>query len=179
MLKTLIVIAAVLAVAVIGLLVYAATRPNTFRIQRAMTINAPVDRIHAILTDLRRGAEWSPFERLDPNIRRTFTGPETGVGSALSWEGNNAVGAGTLTITDATPEKIMLKLDMRRPMEGHNIVEYTLTPQGEATTVTWIMHGPMNLIAKVFHLFMNIEKDLGGAFELGLRDLKGIAEKSA
>ena len=179
MLKTFAIIGLVLAVAVIGTLIYASmTQPDRFRIQRAIHINAPAEAMHAILSDLRRGAEWSPFERQDPNLKRTFTGPDTGVGSALEWEGTAGVGAGKLTIADASPTKIVLNLDMRKPMEGHNIVEFDLKPEGTSTNVAWSMHGPMPLIAKVMYTFMNMERSLGNEFEKGLRDLKALAEKS-
>ena len=176
MLKIFLIIAVVLVVAAVGIVLYASTQPDTFRIQRATLINAPTDKVHAILTDLRRGAEWSPFERQDPNLKRTFTGPDTGVGSALEWEGNSKVGAGKLSIVDATPSKITLNLDMRKPMEGHNIIEFALAPQDNGTALTWSMRGQMNLIAKVMCLFFNMEKDLGGAFEQGLASLKSLAE---
>jgi hypothetical protein len=179
MLKILMIIAIVLLVGVAGLVAYAATRPDTFRIERSTLINAPADTVHAILTDLRRGREWSPFERKDPNLKRSFSGPETGVGSALEWEGDMNVGAGKLSIAQATPSKITLNLDMRKPMEGHNIVEYALATQGDATHLTWSMHGKMNLIAKVMCIFINLEKDLGSEFEKGLRDLKALAERQA
>jgi len=178
-LKTFMIIVIVLAVGIVGLVAYAATRPDTFRIERATLIKAPAESVYAILTDLRRGREWSPFERKDPNLKRTFTGPETGVGSALEWEGDMNVGAGKLTIAQATPSKILLNLDMRKPMEGRNIIEYALANKGDATQLTWSMHGKMNLIGRIMCIFINMEKDLGGEFERGLRDLKALVERQA
>lgn len=177
MLKALVIIGAVLVIAVIAVVAYAATQPDNFRVQRSTTINAPAEKIHAILTDLRRGIEWSPYEKKDPNMKRSFSGPVTGVGSALAWDGNKDIGAGTLKIADATPSKIVVNLDMTKPMEAHNIVEYTLAPAGNATNVTWSMHGPMNMISKVMCVFVNMDRMVGNDFEQGLRNLKALAEK--
>ena len=178
MLKKILIAIGVLAVAVAGLLLYASiTQPDAFRVQRAMTINAPADKIHAILTDLRRGAEWSPYEKKDPAMKKSYSGPAAGPGAVMEWDGNSEIGAGKLTVAEATPSKIVINLDMSRPMEGHNIVEYALTPQGGATNVTWSIHGPMNTISKVMCLFMNMDNMVGKDFEQGLRDLKALAEK--
>jgi hypothetical protein len=179
MLKAFFILAAVLVVGVAGLVLYAlSTQPDTFRVQRAMTINAPADKIFTIVTDLRRGKEWSPYEKKDPNMTTSFSGPATGPGSKLTWDGNSDVGAGTLTIANATaPSKVVLNLDMTRPMTGHNIIEYDLAPDGAGTKMTWSMHGPMNPISKVMCLFMNMDKMIGKDFEDGLRSLKALAER--
>ena len=177
MLRKILIAIGVLAVAVAGLLLYASiTQPDTFRVQRAMTINAPQEKVYGILTDLHRGAEWSPFEK-DKTMKKTFSGPATGPGSALEWEGDSESGAGKLTIAQATPSKITLNLDMTKPMAASNIVEYALAPQGNATNVTWSMHGPMNIVSKVMCTFMSMDKMLGGEFEKGLRNLNTLAEK--
>ena len=167
----------VLAVAIAGLLLYASTQPDTFRVQRAMIINAPAEKIYAILTDLRRGAEWSPYEKKDPAMKKTFSGPASGPGSKMEWDGNKEIGAGALTVADATPSKVTVKLDMTRPMQANNIVEYTLAPQGSATNITWSIHGPMTILSKVMCVFMDMDKMVGKDFEQGLRDLKALAEK--
>lgn len=170
------IILAVIAAVVIGLLIYASTRPDTFHVQRSATINAPANKIHAILTDLRRGAEWSPFEK-GLTMNKAFMGPATGPGSALEWSGSKEVGAGKLTIADATPSKITLNLDMLKPMKANNIVEYALVPQGNATAITWSIHGPMTIVSKVMSIFMSMDKMCGTAFEQGLKDLKMLAER--
>ena len=177
MLKALAIIGIVLVVAVVAVVAYAATQPDTFRVQRSATINAPADKISVILTDLRRGAEWSPYEKKDPAMKKTFSGPASGPGSKMEWDGNKEIGAGALTVADATPSKITVKLDMSRPMEANNIVEYTLAPQGNATNMTWSIHGPMNIFSKVMCVFMDMDKMIGRDFEQGLRDLKTLAEK--
>jgi uncharacterized protein YndB with AHSA1/START domain len=177
MLRKILIAFGVLAIAVAGLLLYASiTQPDTFRVQRAMTINAPQEKVYGILTDLRRGAEWSPFEK-DKTMKKTFSGPATGPGSALEWEGDSESGAGKLTITQATPSKIMLDLDMTQPMKASNVIEYDLSPKGNATNVTWSMHGPMNIVSKVMCTFMSMDKMLGGEFEKGLSNLNALAAK--
>lgn len=171
----LIVLAVVIA-AVIGLLLYASSQPDNFHIERSAVINVPQDRLYSILTDLRRGVEWSPFEK-GITMKKTFSGPATGAGSALEWEGGRDVGAGKLTIADVTSSKIVLKLDMVRPMKGNNIVEYSFEPQGDATRMTWSIHGRANMMSKVMGVFMNMDKMCGGQLEKGFKDLKTLAER--
>jgi hypothetical protein len=177
--KIALIILGLLVIAVAGVVLYAlTTQPDTFRVSRATTINAPADKIFGIVTDLRRGVEWSPYEKKDPNMKKSFNGPATGPGSQMAWDGNKDIGAGTLTIANATaPSKVVLNLDMTRPMEGHNIIEYDLTPESGGTRMTWSMHGPMNPIGKVMCLFLNMDKMVGKDFEDGLRNLKALAER--
>ncbi len=169
------VILAILAAAVIGILLYASSQPDTFRIERSALIHAPKEKLIGILTNLRRGVEWSPFEK-GLEMKKTFSGPETGPGSALEWDGGRQVGAGKLTIVDVAPSKITLSLDMVRPMKASNIVEYTFEPQSDGTRMTWGIHGPMTMMSKVMGLFMNMDKMCGDQFEKGFTDLKIIAE---
>ncbi len=168
-------ILAVIAVVVIGILLYAATRPDTFRVERSATINAPASTLYAILTDLRRGAEWSPFEK-GLTMSKSYSGPATGVGSAMEWSNSKEVGAGKFSIVDATPSKITFNLVMLKPMKANNTVEYVLATQGHATVMTWKMYGPATLVTKVMSLFMSMDKMCGDQFEKGLRDLKVLAE---
>lgn len=177
MLRAFLIAIGVVVVAAGGLVLYAsATQPDSFRVQRSALINAPQDKVHGILTDLRRGAEWSPFEK-GKTMKKTFSGPPSGPGAALEWEGDSESGAGKLTIAEATPSKITLNLDMIKPMAASNVVEYDLASRGDATNVTWSMHGPMNIVSKVMCTFVNIDKMLGTEFENGLRDLKTLAER--
>jgi hypothetical protein len=171
-------ILAVIAVVVIGILLYAATRPDTFRVERSATIHAPAGTLYSILTDLRRGTEWSPFEK-GLTMNKSYSGPATGEGAAMEWSGSKEVGAGTFTIVDATPSKITSRLVMRKPMKASNIVEYALAPQDNATVMTWSMYGPATMVTKVMGLFMNMDKMCGDQFEKGLKDLKVLAESES
>ena len=160
-----------------GFLIYAATRPDSFRIERAATIKAPPEKIFALINDLHRWTAWSPWEKIDPQLKRSYTGAENGKGAAYAWEGNGKVGAGRMEITDsAAASKIVMKLDFIKPFEGHNIAEFTLQPGAQDTTVTWAMFGPSPYLSKVMGLVFNMDKMIGGQFEQGLANLKAISE---
>jgi Polyketide cyclase / dehydrase and lipid transport len=178
MLNTLTIVAVVPAVAIAATLAYAATRPDTFRIQRSASIKALPENIFPMINDLRTFNTWNPFLKLDPATKLTYSGPASGNGAAHAWEGNSQVGKGRVEITDATPSsKIAIKLDIMKPMQAQNQVEFTLVPQGDATTVTWMMQGGQPLLAKVMSIFIDCDKMVGAAFEQGLADLKTLAEK--
>jgi len=178
MVKTVaLIVVVLLVVSLAGVLAYAATKPDTFQVQRATSIKAPADKIFPLINDLRAQSTWSPFEK-DPDMKRTHSGPAQGAGATYEWDGNRQVGAGRIAITDAqVPSKVTLALDMIRPMEAHNIVEFTLQPQGDATTVTWAMQGEQPYLAKVMSTVIDCDKMVGSMFEEGLAKLKALAEK--
>lgn len=156
----------------------AATGPDTFRIERSATIKAPPEKIYAVINDFRNWSAWSPWQKLDPDMKVTNSGPATGKGAVSEWSGNSKVGSGRTEITDTVPSsKITMKLDMRMPFEASNVVEYKLEPKGDLTTVTWAMHGPQPLIGKVVNLFIDCEKMVGKDFEEGLANLKALTER--
>jgi uncharacterized protein YndB with AHSA1/START domain len=160
-----------------GVLLYAATKPDTFHVQRSINIQAPPEKIFAVLNDFHQSASWSPYEKKDPAMKRAFSGPESGKGAVYQFEGNKEVGKGRLTITDTTPSsKVVIALDMDEPFEGHNIVEYTLNAKGGSTDVTWAIHGQQPFIGKVISLFIDCDKMIGKDFEVGLANLKAVSE---
>jgi uncharacterized protein YndB with AHSA1/START domain len=166
-----------IALAVVAVLVLAARRPDTFRIERSVVIDAAPERIFPLIADLRAFATWSPFERKDPAMRRTYSGPASGPGATYDFDGNNQVGKGRVQITGAEPpRRVTMTLDMHSPMEAHNVVEFTLAPSGGATTVTWAMHGPSPFIGKLLGIFMDMDGMVGRDFEAGLATLKAAAE---
>jgi uncharacterized protein YndB with AHSA1/START domain len=167
------------AVLIAGLLGYAATRPDTFRVERAATIKAPPEKIFALINDLRRWDSWSPWERKDPAMKRTFSGDAaSGKGAAYAWEGNSDVGQGRMEIAESVPpSKVRIKLDFIKPFEAHNIVDFTLEPKGDATSITWAMHGPSPYISKLIGIFISMDSMIGKDFEAGLANLKTVAEK--
>lgn len=177
MLKIIGIIAAVLAVGIAGVLAYAATRPDDFRVQRSATIKAPPEKIFAFINDFRRWTVWSPFEKIDPEMKRTYGATAAGPGATYAWDGNKNIGSGSMTMVDSSPSKVIIKLDFLRPFEAHNIAEFTLVPAGDSTSVTWSMHGPVPYFAKIIHMFMNMDRMVGGQFAAGLADLKAAAEK--
>lgn len=170
-------IALVAVLAVAGVLVAAATRPDSFRVQRTATVQAPPDKLHALIGDLHQFNTWNPFNKKDPNIRGSYRGPAAGPGAGYDFAGNGEVGKGSLDITAATPQKITMQLHMIEPMEGRNTVEFSLVPRGAATEVTWAMHGPSPFISKLMGLVFDMDSMIGGAFEAGLADLKQRAER--
>lgn len=169
-------IAVLLVVLVAALLAYATTRPDTFRVARKTNIKAPPEQIFALIDDFHRWDLWSPWEKMDPTMKRTFMGAPNGTGAIYEWEGSGKVGAGRMEIVDVTqPSKVRIKLDFAKPFEAHNIVEFTLVPDGDSTDVTWSMHGPSPFIAKVMGLVFSMDKMVGKDFETGLANLKTAA----
>jgi uncharacterized protein YndB with AHSA1/START domain len=171
-------IAGGIIVVILGVLGFAATRPDTFRYERSAQFKAPADKVFPLITNFHRWNEWSPYDKLDPALKRTFSGAESGKGAIYQWEGNNDVGSGRMEVLDAVPSsKVVIKLDFLKPFEGHNTAEFTLEPVGADTKVTWAMHGPSPFVSKVFGLFMNMDAMIGKDFETGLAQMKAIAEK--
>jgi len=174
MIKT---IAIVVVSLVAALLIFAATKPDTFRVERSISIEAPSEKIFAILNDFHLSQSWSPFEKKDPTMKRTFSGAASGKGAVYEFDGNKEVGKGRLMITDtAPPSKITIALDMVEPFEAHNTVEFTLGANGDSTKVTWAMHGPQSYVMKVLSFFIDCDKMVGKDFEAGLVKLKAITQ---
>jgi uncharacterized protein YndB with AHSA1/START domain len=179
MIKTVVIaVVVLLVIAVVVVLGLAAMKPDTFRVQRAMTIKAPPEKIFALINDFHAWGQWSPWEKKDPAMKRTFSNPASGKGATYAWEGDKNVGQGSMEIVDAAQSsKIALKLDFVKPFEGHNMVVFTLEPKGEATNVTWDMRGPTPFFAKIIHVLLNMDKLVGNDFEAGLANLKAASEK--
>ena len=172
------IIAVVFAVAIVITLILAATKPDSFRIERSAIVNAPAEKVFPLISDFQQWRGWSPWENKDPNLKRTYSGAERGKGAVYAWEGNKNVGSGRMEILDATsPSKVVIKLDFLAPFEAHNTAEFTMLPQGNATNVHWVMHGPAQFISKVMQVFFSLDKMIGKDFEAGLAKLKTVAEK--
>ncbi len=177
MLKVIGIIALVLLVVVAGLLIFASTRPDTFRLERTATIKAPPEKIFALINDFHQWGRWSPYEKIDPGLKRSFSGAESGKGAVYGWEGNKDIGSGRMEILESQPPgRVLIKLDFMTPFEAHNTAEFTLVPAGDTTQVTWAMYGPQPFVAKVMSLVFNMEKMVGPQFEEGLANLKGATE---
>ena len=173
MLKTIAIIVVVLIAAILG---YAMTMPDSFRVQRTTSIKAPPEKIFSIINDFHRWGSWSPWEKIDPEMKRTFSGAASGKGAAYAWQGNSKVGEGRMEIADTSPSKVTIKLDFMKPFEAHNTAEFTLEPKGDSTNVTWAMYGPSEFITKVMGVFVSMDKMVGKDFETGLANLKAVAE---
>jgi hypothetical protein len=178
MLEIIAIIAVILAIAIAIVLILAATKPDTLRVQRATSIKAPADKIFALINDFHQWVTWSPYENKDPAMKRAYSGAESGKGAVYAWDGNNNVGSGRMEILEtAVPAKIVIKLDFFKPFEGHNTAEFIMLPQGDVTNLTWTMTGPAVFMSKVMQVFMNLDNMIGRDFEVGLANLKKITEK--
>jgi uncharacterized protein YndB with AHSA1/START domain len=171
-------IVAVIVVLVVALVGYAATRPDTFRVERSTTIKAPPGKIFPYINDFHQWGIWSPWEKLDPALRRTFTGAPRDKGAVYEWEGNAKAGKGRMEITEATPpSRVTIKLDFLKPFEAHNVAEFTLTGKGDTTDLTWTMYGARPFVVKLMTVFISMDALVGKDFETGLANLKAAAEK--
>jgi uncharacterized protein YndB with AHSA1/START domain len=176
--KVLGLIAAVVVLVVAGILIAAATRPDSFRVERSASIKASPERIFVLINDLKAWEAWSPYEKKDPAMKRSFGSVTSGKGASYAWQGDRNVGEGRMEIMEASPpSKVLIKLDFVEPFEAHNTAEFTLEPEGEGTQVTWAIYGPSAFVTKVMGLFFDIDTMIGRDFEAGLADLKTVAEK--
>jgi uncharacterized protein YndB with AHSA1/START domain len=171
------IIALIAIVLIVALLIYAATRPDTFRIQRSATIKAPPEKVFTLINDFHSWLSWSPWENIDPMLKRSYGGASSGRGAVYEWEGNNKVGKGRMEITKAAPpSQVVIKLDFMKPFEAHNTAEFTMDSRGDSTHVTWAMYGPNPFMAKVMQTFISMDRMVGKQFETGLANLKTVAE---
>ncbi|WP_321470480.1 SRPBCC family protein [uncultured Paludibaculum sp.] len=171
-------ILAILAALLVVVLLWATTRPDRFQVERSADMQAPPEKIIAFIEDFHQWGAWSPFEKLDPEMKRTFSGAEKGKGAVYEWVGNSEAGTGRMEIADIAPgSKVTIQLDFTKPFEAHNIAEFTLVPVNGTTRVTWSMRGPQPYVAKLIGLFMSMDSMVGKNFETGLVNLKSLAEK--
>jgi hypothetical protein len=166
-----------LAAIVVLLFIVVALRPADFRISRSSTISAPAPALFAQVNDLHNWSAWSPWEKIDPAMKKTYEGAPAGIGAIYSWIGNSKVGEGRMTVTESRPnDMIRIKLEFQKPFKATNTAEFTFKPEGNQTTVTWSMSGKNNFMVKAFGLLMNMDKMVGGEFEKGLAQMKTVAE---
>ena len=178
MFETIVIIAIVLAAGIAAVLIIAATKPDRFSVQRAAVINAPAEQVFALIEDFHEWRKWSPWEDRDPELKRSYGGAERGKGAVYAWEGNRNVGSGRMEILEAnSPSLVKIQLDFLKPFEAHNTAEFTMLPQGNATNLTWTMHGPAPFMSKVMQVFMSFDKMIGKDFEAGLARIKSTSEK--
>jgi uncharacterized protein YndB with AHSA1/START domain len=175
MLSTILII---LAIIILAILAYAATRPDDFEVRREADIAAAPNRVFSFLNDFGQWANWSPWEKMDVTMQKTFSGASTGKGSVYQWKGNKKVGEGRMEILDSTPSS-SLKIDLQfvAPFKAHNQTLFTLVPSGNNTHVNWSMTGKKNFVMKLMGVFMDMDNMVGKDFEKGLATLKTEAEK--
>jgi hypothetical protein len=167
----------IVVVVVAAVLLFAMTRPNSLHVERSASIKAPAEKIFPLINDFHSWTSWSPYEKKDPGMKRTYSGAPAGKGAIYEWDGNNDVGQGRMEILESSPSRIAIKLDFIKPFEGHNIGTFTMAPGGGATTVTWAMDGPTPFLGKLIGVFMNMDKMIGTDFADGLANLKALTEK--
>jgi len=178
MLQTLVIIAIVLVIAIVAVLILAATKPDRFSVRRAALINAPAEKVFPLIADFHEWRKWSPWEDRDPDLKRTYGGAARGKGAVYAWEGNRNVGSGRMEILEAeSPSLVKIQLDFLKPFEAHNIAEFTMLPQGNATNLDWVMSGPAPFMSKLMQVFMSFDKMIGKDFEAGLARIKSVSEK--
>ena len=173
------IVIAVVAIVVV-LLAVVAMQSSDFRVERKATIPAPPAEVFAQVRDLHKWQAWSPWEQVDPEMKRTYSGAATGTGASYAWVGNRNVGEGRMTITECRPnELIRIRLEFFKPFKATNTAEFTFQPQGDRqTAVTWSMFGPKNFFAKALHLCISMDKMIGGQFDKGLANLKAVVESA-
>lgn len=158
-------------------LVVVATRPATFKIERSLAVAAPPGTVFALVNDFHKWNDWSPWEKLDPAMKKTFSGAESGVGAVYAWVGNDDVGEGRMTLVESKPaESLLIKLEFIKPFAATNDTIFTFKPEGAGTTVTWTMAGNNDFMGKAFSMFMDMDSMIGADFVKGLNGIKGLAE---
>lgn len=163
-----------------GLFVVAvATRPERYRVERSVTVDAPAAAVLPYLADLRAWRAWSPWEKVDPEMTRSYGGASYGVGATYAWRGNAEIGAGGMTIVELTPERVAIRLDFQEPIASTSLATFALERAGEGTRVTWAMDGTNGFVGKAISLFLDMDAMIGASFASGLSDLKSQVEKAA
>jgi len=172
------IIAIMVVVLIAAVFIYAATKPDTFRVERAASIKAPPEKIFALINDLHSMQTWSAWEKVDPGMKRTHSGAASGKGAVYEWEGNKEIGQGRMEIIESSPpSRVTIRMDFIKPFAAQNTVEFTLQADGDSTLVTQAIFGPSPYISKLMGLVCSMDKMIGGKFEESLAELKTIAEK--
>lgn len=171
------ILAVLVAAAIITFFIVVAGKPNSFRLQRSITIQAPADAIYPLIDDFHNWPLWSPWEKLDTSMQRTYSGETAGAGAVYDWSGTGKAGTGRMAITEAVPSsRLLIALDFFKPFKASNMAEFTLQPQDGGTVVTWAMYGPSPFISKLMSTIFNMETTVGPDFEAGLQSLKTLSE---
>lgn len=169
-----------LAVAVVALAGVISLQPSTFAVERSATLQAPVDIPFAMVNDFHRWPEWSPWEKLDPDMKRTHTGAKAGLDAIYEWSGNDKVGEGRMTIIESKPnELVRMRLEFIKPFASTSTTTFIFAPAGEGAKITWKMEGRNDFVGKAFSLFMDMDAMIGKDFEAGFANMKQGAEAEA
>jgi uncharacterized protein YndB with AHSA1/START domain len=170
-------IAGGIVLALIVFVGYVSTRPGHFHYERSGVINAPAERIYPYLVDFQKGNEWSPYEKMDPNMKKTYSGTGGVPGAVMTFEGNSNVGTGSLELLKTEMNKsVEIRLRMTKPMPADNLIVYTLTPEGDGTRFTWSLSGDGGFLGKLMSVLIDCEKMIGGQLDQGIANLKTLVE---
>lgn len=168
-----------LVVFIVGVIAIAATKPDESVVSRSIQIDAPPEKAFPLVNDFRNWTQWSPWEKLDPNLQRTYSGADSGQGSHYAWQGNDDIGAGEMTITESTPPShVIVALHFITPFEANNVADFTFTPNGAGTEVVWTMRGPSPFMMKMMSVVFDFDAMIGRDFESGLAAMKAAAERA-
>jgi hypothetical protein len=161
-------------------LIVVAMQPSDFKVERSATMRAPAPAAFAQVNDFQNWRGWSPWEKVDPALKRQYEGPKAGTGSVYAWQGNSDVGEGRMTITESKPgELVRIRLEFFKPFAAVNQADFTFKPAGDSTTVTWTMTGQNNFVSRAICMFVSMDKMVGGMFEQGLTQMKTVVERSS
>ncbi len=153
---------------------------DTYTVERSVTMDAPAERIYEQIADFHNWTNWSPWEDVDPELKRSFSGAESGPGAVYGWSGNRKAGQGRMEITDATqPSRVQIDLRFEKPFKARNDTWFTISSEGSGSRVTWTMTGQKTLMTKVMGIFTSMDKMIGPDFEKGLGRLKTTTERPA
>ncbi|MFM6929731.1 MAG: SRPBCC family protein [Bdellovibrio sp.] len=162
---------------IIAFVIFVASRDGKFRYERSGVINAPADKIFPFLVSFKLGSEWSPFEKVDPKMKKAYSGTDGAVGSTMEFEGNRDAGSGKLELLAMVPnQSVDIRLTMIKPIHGDNLVQYKLTPEGDGTLFTWTMSGNGGFMGKLMVVLIDCDKMIGDQFVAGITNLKTIVE---
>ena len=176
--RILVPIVVTVVIVVVAILSGAAVQPDTFNVKRSISIKAPPEKIFPLIDDFHRWAEWSPYEKLDPTVKRSLSGPTSGRGAVYEWDSNGKAGKGRMEIVDSSPPfRLTIVFDFQGPVETRNTADFTLENRGDSTVVTWLMWGPNLFISKIMSMFRTVDDRVGKDLVTGLVNLKSIAEQ--
>ncbi|MES2038158.1 MAG: SRPBCC family protein [Pseudomonadota bacterium] len=173
------ILAAIVILLLIAFFLFVATRPDDFRVERALTMRASPEQIFPLINDFHEWEAWSPWEKADPAVQRTYSGAESGKGAVYAWKGNKQLGEGKMEILDTQPfHSLRLQINFYKPFAAQNTIEFHLEDKGGSTLVRHAMFGPSNFMSKLMGLFFNMDKMVGEKFDEGLLSIKNIVEKT-
>ena len=169
----------VLLALIAAFVIYVALQPDAYKVDRSVTISAPADQVFENVNNLRKWEAWSPWAKIDPDAKIAFEGPDAGEGAAMTWNGNDEVGEGKMTVVESDPDKaVNIKVSFTRPFEGGTNSDFSFTPKGDQMDVAWSMHGTHSLMEKAFCVVFDGLGMMGKDIDKGLSQLKSVAEQS-